>query len=260
MSGLRDTLIASAVALPALLTVVWLASIALRDVSIVDVAWGVAIALCGWIAFGVGGGDAGRSLLMVVLVTVWAVRLAGHIGLRKLRHPGEDSRYAAMRQRRSGSFVLVSLFKVFLLQAGLAWVIALALVGSGTYHGALGWLDVVGVALWLVGIVFEAGGDAQLARFKGDPTHRGEVMQSGLWRYTRHPNYFGEFCVWWGFYLLALSAGAWWTVIAPLIVTGLVTKVSGVAHLEKSTMRERPGYREYARRTSAFFPWPPKRA
>ena len=160
MSGLQDTLIATAVALPALLIIFWLVSIPMRDVSIVDVAWGVAIALAGWIAFGVGGGDDGRALLMVVLVTLWGGRLAGYIGLRKRRHRGEDSRYTAMRERSGGSFVRVSLGKVFLLQAALAWVIALALVGSATYDGELGWLDLAGVALWLVGICFEAGGDA----------------------------------------------------------------------------------------------------
>jgi steroid 5-alpha reductase family enzyme len=198
---------------------------------------------------------------MVVLVTLWGARLAGYIGLRKLRHPGEDSRYAAMRKRSHGnSFVWVSLGKVFLLQAVLAWVIGLVLVGAGTYEGGLGWLDGVGVVLWLVGIVFEAGGDAQLARFKRDPANRGKVMRTGLWRYTRHPNYFGEFCIWWGFYGLALSAGAWWTIVSPLIVTALVTKVSGAAHLEKSTMGERPGYKEYVERTSGFFPRPPKSA
>lgn len=258
MTGLQDTLIVTAIALPALLTVFWLVSIPLRDVSIVDVAWGVAIALAGWIAFGVGGGDPDRGLLMVVLVTLWGARLAGYIGLRKLRHPGEDSRYAAMRKRSPGGFVWISLGKVFLLQAVLAWVIGLVLVGSGTYDGALGWLDAVGVLLWMTGMIFEAGGDAQLARFKRDPANKGKVMKTGLWRYTRHPNYFGEFCVWWGFYALALSAGAWWAIVSPLIVTALVTKVSGAAHLEKSTMGERPGYREYVERTSGFFPRPPK--
>jgi steroid 5-alpha reductase family enzyme len=260
MTGLEGTLVATAVALPALLIVVWLISIPLKDVSIVDVAWGVAIALSGWIAFAVGGGNPDRSLLMVVLVTLWGGRLAGYIASRKLRHGGEDSRYAAMRERSGGSFIWVSLGKVFLLQAALAWVIGLVLVGSGTYHGELGWLDLAGVVLWVTGIYFEAGGDAQLARFKRDPVNKGKVMNQGLWRYTRHPNYFGEFCIWWGFYALALSAGAWWTIVAPLIVTALVTKVSGAAHLERSTMGERPGYREYVERTSAFFPRPPRKS
>jgi steroid 5-alpha reductase family enzyme len=259
LSGLRETLIATAVALPALFTVFWLISIPLRDVSIVDVAWGVAIALAGWIAFGVGGGDPDRALVMLVLVTLWGGRLAIYIGSRKLRDPGEDSRYTAMRERNAHGFVFVSLGRVFLLQAVLAWVIALTLIGSGTYRGELGWLDLVGVAWWVVGMVFEAGGDAQLARFKNDPNNKGKVMQSGLWRYTRHPNYFGEFCVWWGFFCLALSAGAWWTVVSPLIVTALVTRVSGAAHLEKSTMGKRPGYKEYVERTSGFFPRPPKK-
>ena len=258
MSGLSDTLIATAVALPALLFAGWLVSIPLRDVSIVDVLWGLAIALGGWVAFVVGDGDEARSALMVVLVTIWAARLVVYIGLRKLRHPGEDSRYAAMRTRHEGRFLWVSLGLVFGLQAALAWVICLVLVGSATYFGALGWLDAVGVVLFVIGMVFEAGGDLQLQRFKADPDNKGQVMTSGLWRYTRHPNYFGEFCVWWGLYCLALSAGAWWTIIAPLVVTALVTKVSGAAHLEKTTMGRRPGYADYVKRTSGFFPRPPK--
>lgn len=258
MSGLDDTLIATAVVIAALLLAGWLLSIPLRDVSIVDVLWGVAIGLGGWVAFAVGDGDQGRSVLMVILVTIWALRLVLHIGARKLRHPGEDSRYAAMRKRHGGRFVWVSLGLVFGLQAALAWVIALVLVGSGTYLGALGWLDAVGVALFAIGMVFEAGGDLQLQRFKADPANKGKVMTTGLWRYTRHPNYFGEFAIWWGFYCVALSAGAWWTIVAPLVVTALVTKVSGAAHLERSTMGERPGYADYVKRTSVFFPLPPK--
>lgn len=258
MSGLCDALIATGAALPALLFAGWLISIPIKDVSIVDVLWGPAIGLAGWLAFAIGDGDEGRSLLMVVLVTIWALRLAVHIGARKVRHPGEDSRYAAMRKRHEGRFVLVSLGLVFGLQAALAWVIGLVLVGSATYLGALHWLDAVGVLLFVVGMVFEAGGDYQLQRFKADPANKGKVMTTGLWRYTRHPNYFGEFCVWWGFYCLALAAGAWWTIVAPLVVTALVTKVSGAAHLEKSTMGERPGYADYVKRTSGFFPRPPK--
>jgi steroid 5-alpha reductase family enzyme len=124
----------------------------------------------------------------------------------------------------------------------------------------LAWLDVLGVALWLVGFVFESVGDFQLARFRGNPSNQGKVMQSGLWRYTRHPNYFGDFCVWWGFYLIAVSAGAWWTLLSPLLMSFLLLKVSGVAMLEKTITSRRPGYAEYIAATNAFFPGPRKRS
>jgi steroid 5-alpha reductase family enzyme len=149
------------------------------------------------------------------------------------------------------------LFAVFALQAALQWVIALPLMGAATSDAGLRVLDVLAVALWAVGLAFEAIGDAQLARFKADPANRGTVMDRGLWRYTRHPNYFGDACVWWGLYLLALSAGAWWTLPGPLVMTLLLTRVSGKDHLERS-MAERPGYAAYIGRTSGFVPLPPR--
>jgi steroid 5-alpha reductase family enzyme len=191
------------------------------------------------------------------LVSIWGLRLAGHIAIRKVRHGGEDPRYAAMR-RRAPNFVLVSFYKVFLLQAVLAWIVALPLMGTAAStdltHGPL---LTVGAALWLVGFVFEAVGDLQLSLFKADPANQGRVMDRGLWRYTRHPNYFGDFCVWWGLYAIALDAGAWWSIVSPLVMTLLLTRVSGKDLLEKS-MSKRPGYHEYVERTSGFFPLPPR--
>ena len=134
----------------------------------------------------------------------------------------------------------------------LAWVISLPLAGAAAGDSPLGWLDAAGVAAWLVGLVFEAGGDWQLARFKRDPANAGQVMDRGLWRYTRHPNYFGDFCVWWGFYLIALAAGAWWTILGPLIMSFLLLRFSGVRLLERDIGERRPAYAEYMRRTNVF--------
>jgi len=255
MDDLVATLALSAGAVLALLTATWLVSLKLRDVSIVDVAWGLGFVVVAWVAFASGDGDSGRRTLLAVLVTVWGLRLAGYIGRRKLRHPGEDPRYGAWRKKWGGRFWIVSLINVFLLQAVLVWIVSLPVQAASARDAGLGWLDWIGVALWTVGLFFEGVGDAQMARFKADKTHRGKVMDRGLWRYTRHPSYFGDFCVWWGIGLIALSAGAWWSLIGPAVVTLLLTRVSGKDHLERS-MSQRPGYAEYVARTSGFFPWP----
>jgi steroid 5-alpha reductase family enzyme len=233
----------------------WLLSLRLRDVSIVDVVWGLGFVLVAWIAFAFGDGDAGRRALLAVLTTIWGLRLAAHIGRRKLRHPGEDARYAAWRDKHGARFGRVSLVSVFGLQAVLVWVVSLPLQAAAVQSGGLGVLDWIGVALWAVGLGFEAVGDAQLARFKAGPANRGTVMDRGLWRYTRHPNYFGDFTVWWGLYLIAAAAGAWWTLPAPLVMSLLLTRVSGKDHLERH-MSARPGYADYVRRTSGFVPRP----
>jgi steroid 5-alpha reductase family enzyme len=240
------TVIAAAALLVFMLTT-WAVSLGLHDVSIVDAAWGLAFVLVAWIA--VLFGDAG--LWLGVLVSVWGLRLAGYIAHRKLRERREDPRYGAWRERWGARFPLVSLFNVFLLQGALVWVVSLPVQAAGA---SFTWLAGAGAALWALGLFFEAVGDAQLARFKRDPANRGKVMDRGLWRYTRHPNYFGDFCVWWGFWLMS---GAWWTVIGPLVMTLLLTRVSGKDHLERSLSR-RPGYAEYVARTSGFFPLPPR--
>jgi steroid 5-alpha reductase family enzyme len=255
MDGLLATFALSAGAVLALLIATWLVSLALRDVSIVDIAWGLGFVVIAWVAFASGDGDHARRTLLAVLVSVWGLRLAGYIGRRKLRHPGEDPRYGEWRTRWGDRFWLVSLVNVFLLQAVLVWIVSLPVQGASARDGGLGWLDAVGVALWALGVFFEAVGDAQMARFKADLSHRGTVMDRGLWRYTRHPNYFGDFCVWWGIGLIALASGAWWSLVGPAVVTLLLTRVSGKDHLERSLAR-RPGYAEYVERTSGFFPRP----
>jgi len=248
--GLAAVLIAGALT--------WLLSLPLRNVSIVDSLWSLLFLLqAGVFAFGaehIGP----RSVLVLVLVSIWALRLSIFIAWRNHGH-GEDRRYQAIRARNQPNFEFKSLYLVFLLQGVLAWIIALPLWGATLTANALLPLDVAGGALWLVGIAFEAGGDWQLARFKANPANRGKVMDTGLWRLTRHPNYFGDFCVWWGFYLIAASAGAWWSVPGPLLMSFLLMRVSGVTLLEKDIGERRPQYAQYVARTNAFFPWLPKR-
>lgn len=237
----------------------WIVSLLLRDVAIVDPVWGLAFVLIAWVAVLVGGGEAARGVLAGVLTTLWGGRLAWHLLRRKLREPEEDARYAAMRARHGARFPLVSLGTVFLLQAVLAWVVALPLQAAGAGTGGLGVLDGVGVAVWAVGLTFEAVGDRQLAAFKADPSSAGQVMDRGLWRYTRHPNYFGDACVWWGLGFIGLFAGGWWALIGPVVMTVLLVRVSGAGLMERTIGSRRPGYEDYVRRTSGFVPLPPKR-
>ncbi len=245
--------------------VLWLVSVVIRDVSIVDIFWGPGFAVVAWVI--AAERDwllAPSQWLLVGLVSVWAVRLGGYLAARNLgKGKGEDYRYAAMRARMGPRFVVVSLVSVFGLQAGLIWVIALPiqLALAIPEPDSLGLLGALAGLLWLTGLTFEALGDAQLARFKADPANAGRVMDRGLWRYTRHPNYFGDFLIWWGHFALAVALGApWWTVISPVLMTVLLTRVSGVPMLEAALNERRAGYAEYIRRTSAFFPRRPKPA
>jgi len=236
----------------------WLASLGRRDVSLVDTLWPLLFLLALVVYVATASAPlALRGQIVLALVAVWAARLALHLAWRNHGRP-EDRRYAAMRRRNDPGFAWKSVYLVFGLQALLAWVIAAPLMAAATAQAPLGLLDVAGIALWAFGFAFEALGDAQLARFTADPANRGKVMERGLWRYTRHPNYFGEACVWWGWWLLAASAGAAWTVFAPLLMTALLLKVSGVALLERDIAERRPAYRDYMARTNAFVPGPPR--
>jgi steroid 5-alpha reductase family enzyme len=236
----------------------WLISLRRRDVSIVDSLWALMIALGGWFYAAAAPATGPREALVLGLAGLWALRLSGHITWRN-RGQGEDRRYQAIRARNQPNFEIKSLYLVFGLQAVLAWVVAWPLMAALAGDTPLGWLDALGAGLWLFGIGFEAVADRQLARFKADPGHAGLVMDQGLWRYSRHPNYFGEACVWWGAGLVALAAGGAWTLVSPLLMTVLLLRVSGVALLEKDIGERRPAYRDYIARTSAFFPWPPRR-
>ncbi len=249
------TYVAGLVVLCAAATITWIVSLAKRDVSIVDSLWSVFFVLAA-VTYVVTAPTLGpRASLVLPLVLVWAVRLAGYITWRNWGEP-EDRRYQAIRARNEPNFAFKSLYLVFILQAVIAWVVSLPLLGTTTGQAPLGLLDLIGVAVCVIGIAFESIGDYQLARFKADPANAGKVMDRGLWRYTRHPNYFGDFCVWWGFYLLALGAGAWWSLPGPLLMSFFLLKVSGVALLEKDIAERRPKYARYIESTNAFFPGP----
>lgn len=229
---------------------------------IVDVAWGIgftAVALVSY-AMSAGEGDSGRRLLVTMLTVVWGLRLAAHIARRGRGH-GEDPRYEALLAKAPGSRRLYALRIVYLLQGALVWLISLPVQGAMYIPGAVGAIGWAGCAVWLTGLFFEGVGDWQLARFKSDPANKGRIMDRGLWSWTRHPNYFGDFCVWWGLFLIVCDdwAVAAATVVSPLVMSALLTRGSGKPVLERQ-MGRRPGFAEYAARTSGFFPRPPKKA
>jgi steroid 5-alpha reductase family enzyme len=257
----------TAMALPGLVvalgltTVVWMASLRKRDASIIDIFWGLGFVTLAWLYRSQVPAESFRQTLVPVLVTLWGLRLAFYI-LWRSRGQGEDYRYAAMREKWGASFPVLSLFIVFWLQAVLFWLIAMPLlqvqVSRQPTEGS--WLDLLGLALFAIGFVFEAVGDLQLARFKADPANRGKVMDRGLWRYTRHPNYFGDATLWWGLTCFALATpNSAWILFSPILMTWLILEVSGVTLLEQGLTRTKPEYRDYVRRTSAFFPWPPRK-
>lgn len=229
-----------------------------RNVGLVDIFWSLFILLGAVVVVQASPVPGARAWLVLALVATWALRLAGYLAARNWNAP-EDHRYRAIRKRNDPGFEWKSLYLVFGLQAVLAWLIVAPVAAAIYLDGAVGVLDIAGAALAAFGIAFEAIADRQLARFKSGPASAGAVMDRGLWRYTRHPNYFGEFCVWWGLYFVAVAAGAWWTIFSPLLVTALLLRVSGVTLLEKDIGERRPGYREYVTRTNAFFPGPPRK-
>jgi len=237
----------------------WLVSLAKNDVSNVDSLWSLFFLLAGALFALDAATLSARGLLVLVLLAAWSLRLSVFITLRNRGEP-EDYRYREIRANNEPGFRYKSLYIVFGLQGLLAWIIAMPLLPAIGSTAPLGVLDAIAALLWLTGIVFEAGGDYQLARFKRDPGNAGRVLDTGLWRYTRHPNYFGDFCIWWSYYLFAVAAGGWWTVASPLLMSLLLLKVSGVAMLERSIGNRRPAYADYIRRTNAFFPGRPASA
>ena len=260
MAPVTSILAASAAVVAVYMTGAWLVSLRLRDASVADVFWGPGFALVA-ILSAVLSPPSPRGVLLAALASVWGLRLALHIGARWRKKKEEDRRYQVMRAGWGDRFPLASLFTVFLLQGVLLWVVSLPLQ-AGAALGAghpLGPLDAMGVLLFAVGLGFEAVGDAQLARFLADPASRGRVMETGLWRFTRHPNYFGDALLWWGLGLLGAATGAWWCLVGPALMTFLLVRVSGVSLLEKDIAGRRPDYVAYVRRTSGFLPLPPSR-
>jgi steroid 5-alpha reductase family enzyme len=239
----------------------WVASVVRRDVSLVDRTWSIFITGAAAVYFVLLPEPGARGAWMLALAAVWAVRLSAFITARNWGH-GEDRRYQEIRARNEPNFAFKSLYLVFGLQALLAWTVSAPFFAGMAGARAIGAADVAGLALAAFGIVFEAVGDLQMSRFKADPANKGQVMDLGVWRYTRHPNYFGETCIWWGFWLVALGGAGWagaWSVVSPILMTVLLLKVSGVTLLEKDMHERRPAYRDYVARTNAFFPGPPRR-
>ena len=244
-----------------LFTLLWLLSVRLKNVSIVDLFWGVGFVVVNAFYVGMSGDLTPRKLLMLVLVTVWGARLSIYLTWRN-RGKGEDFRYQAFRKKYGPTrYWWVSFFQTFLLQGVLTMLISLPLLGvsMGTPSPSLHALDYVAIVVWLVGFTFEAGGDYQLAHFKADPQNKGKVLSYGFWRYTRHPNYFGDSAVWWAYGLLSIAAGSYWQALGSVLMTLLIIKVSGVALLEKTLNHTKPQYAEYVRKTSSFLPWFPKK-
>jgi steroid 5-alpha reductase family enzyme len=249
----------TALAVGALMVSLWVLSVMLRDASIVDIFWGlgfVTIAIIGL----VGGTQTLRARLVGALTIIWGIRLAMHL-LRRNLGTGEDYRYRAMRRRWGTRFPVISLVTVFLLQGVLMWIVSLPVQAaqSATTPTGLTVVDAIGAAVWFIGFVFETIGDEQLRRFKADPDNAGKVMDRGLWRYTRHPNYFGDATLWWGLGIIAVSTQSWWALAGPAVMTVFLLRVSGVPLLERRMSRTRPGYEDYVRSTSAFVPLPRKR-
>lgn len=248
-------------AIVGIMTALWLLSLALKDSSIVDPFWGTGFVIANWIYFALTpDGFSGRKWLLAILVTIWGLRLSLYL-LRRNWGKGEDFRYQKFRADAGEKWWWYSFFKVFLLQGVLLWIISAPLLAAqlSPTPDRLTVLDLAAVAIWAIGFFFEAVGDFQMARFKADPANKGKVLDRGVWRYTRHPNYFGDATQWWAYYLVALAAGGWWTILSPAIMTLFLLRVSGVTLLEKTLTTTKPGYKEYVESTSAFVPWFPRK-
>lgn len=238
----------------------WFVSLVERDASIADVLWGPLFVVIAAVTFVFGDGGGPRRFLVLGLVTVWAARLAWHIGRRNRGH-GEDRRYGAMRERHGEKFAFVSLFTVFLCQPVLAWIIAAPVIAVMQRPGptSLTAGDALGTLVFLSGWVLETTADRELTLFRGDPANRDRVLDRGLFRYSRHPNYFGEFVLWWGLGVFGLAAGSAVSLVGPALLSVLLLRVSGVTLLESTIVSRRPDYARYQASTNAFFPGPPRR-
>lgn len=243
-----------------MMSTMWIISLLVKDASIVDIVWGLGFVLVMLVYFVFTDGWWPRRFIVLTLVLLWGGRLSIYLAWRNLGK-GEDLRYQRWRQRYGKDWWWISYLQVFLLQGVIMWVVSAPLLAAQFHSGprAITLFDLLGVFLWMIGFLFEAIGDFQLAQFKANPANKGKVMNRGLWRYTRHPNYFGDAMIWWGFYLVAVaSPWGFLTIFSPVLMTFFLMRVSGVAMLERE-MKKRPEYAEYIRHTSAFFPMPPKR-
>ena len=241
-------------------TLLWILSVRITNASIVDIFWGTGFVIVNAVYFLLPEQVYARSTILLILVSIWGLRLTIYLAWRNLGK-GEDYRYQNFRKTYGEKrYWWVSFFQVFLLQGVLIMLVSLPLLGihSETDSNALNILDYAAIVLWAVGFLFEAIGDFQMAQFKKDPKNKGKVMDKGLWKYTRHPNYFGDTLVWWAYGLFCAASGIFWPILGTVIMTLLIIKVSGVSLLESTITDRRPEYADYIKRTSAFFPWFPK--
>jgi len=253
-----NELLLAALTIAVLMVGTWLISVVIKDASIVDITWGLGFATVATVLWIADDSRSSLDTLLWIMTLMWGLRLCLYLARRNLGH-GEDYRYVAMRKRWGPAFPVISFLTVYTLQGTLMWVVSLPIQLSHRQEGSIGVLAIIGVVLWLVGFYFESVGDLQLRRFKADPSNEGKVLDTGLWRYTRHPNYFGDACVWWGIALVACSVSVGrWGLIGAAVMNLLLLKVSGVALLERSLKRRKPDYQAYVERTSAFIPRPPK--
>lgn len=243
------------------MVVLWLLSIRIGDPSFIDAGWGFGFVVIANAANAFTDGDSARSLAITIATSVWGLRLALHLLLR-WRREGQDKRYAAMLRNAPGNKHVYTLTRVFLLQGALMWVVSTPLQLGQLYSEPRGLTvqAMLGIAFVLIGVAFESVGDWQLQQFKADAANAGVVMDRGLWRYTRHPNYFGDSMVWCGLFLISVvNAATLAGIVGPALMTFLLLKFSGVPILERGLKKRRPGYEEYMRRTSGFFPLPPRK-
>jgi len=259
VSGHLDVMLGAALAIAIVMITTWVISLVLRNASIVDIVWGAGFVVVAWISLAIGDGTTARINLLTAMVTIWGLRLTAYLAWRNIGRD-EDYRYQSMRRRQGDGFPIRSLVTVFGLQGLVMFVVSLPIqLAASATTPDIGWLAVLGVIVWGVGLFFETVGDAQLARFTADPDNVGAVMDRGLWRYTRHPNYFGDTCIWWGIFVVAAeTTDARIGVVGPLLMTFMLLRVSGVAMLERGLIKRREGYDDYMARTPTFFPRSPK--
>jgi steroid 5-alpha reductase family enzyme len=245
----------------ALMTALWPLSLKLTDVSIIDIMWAPAFAFVGWVCVLLAPGLGVRQILVIGLVTLWSARLGFHIYTRWRRLGHEDYRYAEIRRSRGARFPYTSLVLIFWGQALLLWIISWPLQAILDSRHPMQWngLDALGLTLMAGGIAIEAVADVALTRFRSDRANRRAVLDRGIWAWSRHPNYFGDFLLWWGIYVVALAShGPWWTIFGPIAMSALLIHYSGKGLMEDTIGQRRPGYADYVRRTSGFIPWPPQ--
>lgn len=259
-------LLPCAVVILIFVTMIWLLSVVVRRVSIIDAFWGPGFVLvAAWCYFRSATGDitnhTSATTMLFLLISVWGIRLGSHLGLRVWREAHEDRRYDAMKRRHDPGFWYKSLWIVFWLQGAVMWLVSLPIQTAMATDSQVDSQTVffAGISLWLLGFLFEAVGDWQLHKFRANPNNQGHVLNTGLWRFTRHPNYFGDFLVWWGIWVCSIQLHApLWTIVSPMIMSAFLMKFSGVGLLEKDIHNRRPGYAQYVQCTNAFFPWWPR--